>query len=227
MNWQKKKILEKKDLSQKLQEARLERGLLIKQVTKVHYLPGSFIRALEEGDYNLFPEKVYATALLKKYLAVLQLPIDEYVNLWQEEWIHWQKLNRVSHDKKKDVLSPFKDNVRFALTPAFWQKSFLLFFGLISITYIGWRVAAATSPLELVVREPADGLIIQETSVQISGIIEQEAQLTINGQEVELSLDGSFAQLVNLQLGLNILELTASKKYRPSVTLTRQILVTE
>ena len=59
----------------------------------------------------------------------------------------------------------------------------------------------------------------------MKGVTEEEAQLKINRYEVLVSEDGTFEETIDLHEGLNVLEIEATKKYKPTQIVKRHILV--
>ncbi len=213
-------------LGRRLIEARERGNLSRERLQRKHMLSFSFVTALEQGDYEKIPEYMYSKAQLKKYLKILKLDEKENITLFQEEYVHWKNLSckKVSLKKRAQISKPIST---FELAPSFWQKSIVVIAGFLFLAYIGIQVDAAIAPTNLALTSPEDRTTIEERSILVEGSTDTEAVVTINDQEVHVENDGYFSKQINLQTGLNILEITATKKYKPENTLKRHIIVTE
>lgn len=226
MHWQVTKIKTDNTLGKKLVQARAALGLDLTNISRQHYLPISFLKSIEYGNFEKLPEKLYTRAMLKKYLHILKLPTNECLDLWEEEYVHWKNLT-AEKGQKNHSPTLHRSMFNITLTPSFWHKGILIFTGLVFLIYIGMRVEAAIAPTNLEIFSPPDRLTTIEHVIEITGRTEPEVTLTINTQEIPVEQDGFFSKSINLQTGLNVLEIKASKRYRPTHSLIRHILVTE
>ncbi|MBS3982424.1 MAG: helix-turn-helix domain-containing protein [Dethiobacter sp.] len=62
-----------REIGQVLRQAREEREMTLEQVSSRTMIAKKYLRALEEGDFNLFPGEVYLKGALRKYAAELGL----------------------------------------------------------------------------------------------------------------------------------------------------------
>ena len=62
-----------REIGQVLRQAREEKGMTLEQVSSRTMIAKKYLRALEEGDFNLFPGEVYLKGALRKYAAELGL----------------------------------------------------------------------------------------------------------------------------------------------------------
>ena len=91
--------------------------------------------------------------------------------------------------------------------------------------YLGWEVKGILSPPDLTVFEPADNLVIQETRIEIRGIVEEGAELKINGSDVVYDREGNFSEIIDLREGLNEIKVSAKKKRSREAVEVRRIMV--
>ena len=59
-----------------LKQARKEKGLSLKRISKETKIPVKNLAALEEGDFNCFPGRFYAKSFLKTYAKYLGVDVD-------------------------------------------------------------------------------------------------------------------------------------------------------
>ena len=90
---------------------------------------------------------------------------------------------------------------------------------------LGWEVLRVTTPPELVVSTPIDNLLTTEHSTVLEGRATPESIVTINDTSVSLNTDGTFRETLDLRTGLNIITISASKKFSKSHIIYRRVVV--
>jgi hypothetical protein len=73
--------------------------------------------------------------------------------------------------------------------------------------------------------EPANSVIINDFVIDVIGETEVGAEVKINGKMIFLNKDGYFRETISLQKGLNLIKITAKKKYSEEKIIYRQIMV--
>ena len=227
MKWKTKAVREKTNVGEQLKKARNAKGFSRYKVATVYCIPKSFLDAVEQNRFGDLPDTVYTRGMLKKYLRVLGLSTDQYLPLWEEAHAHWEALSSSATTavSEKEIKRAAKPYPRWYITPALLQKASVVILALALIGYIGIRLNTAFAPASLTIITPADQTTTSESSIAVVGQTEPEVQLRINRLLVTVEEDGSFEETVTLKQGLNILEIEATKRYRPPQTLTRHILV--
>ncbi len=81
------------------------------------------------------------------------------------------------------------------------------------------------SPPYLFIENPRSNLAITEKKINIIGIAEAEAQITINGKQVLTDANGRFTERISLKNGINIITVIAKKRYGREKIIKRQVLV--
>ena len=93
------------------------------------------------------------------------------------------------------------------------------------MTYLGHGFYNLRQAPDLVIETPTEELMLDKQIVEIAGISDPEAELFINNQSILSDQEGGFLERVALQPGLNIIEITAKKKYSRENTQFRKIIV--
>jgi hypothetical protein len=96
---------------------------------------------------------------------------------------------------------------------------------IICFIYLSYRLEKIVAPPLLELSNPAANLITKEHSLEIIGSTEPETQITINGEKIISDSTGNFLTTVNLKTGINMITVTAQKKYGQETRLIRQVLV--
>jgi cytoskeleton protein RodZ len=73
------------DLGEMLRRAREKKELTLAQVEDGIRIREKFLKALEEGDYDILPEEVYARGFVRSYAAYLGLDPEEALALYLED----------------------------------------------------------------------------------------------------------------------------------------------
>jgi cytoskeletal protein RodZ len=64
------------EIGQELKQAREEKGLAMEELTAKTMIAKKYLRALEDGDFDVFPGEVYLKGALRKYAGELGLDAD-------------------------------------------------------------------------------------------------------------------------------------------------------
>ena len=91
--------------------------------------------------------------------------------------------------------------------------------------YIGFYLKNIISFPVLEIIQPADNQTITKTQVDVIGLTESEAQVTVNGEQVLSDEKGMFVKKIDLKKGVNIIIIVAKKKYGPEKIIKKQVLV--
>ena len=226
MKWKIKAISGEDNIGEQLKNARVAKGLTVYRVSNNYCIPKTFLEAVEANNFETLPNTVYTKGMLKKYLRILELPTEANIAKWEEGHAHWEALTHETVTEK-DIQKEKRPYSRWAITPSLLQKGFAVSVSLLLLVYIGFKVEAAIAPTELSILSPQDQMTTSESSVTVAGMTEPEVVVYINRFPVTVEEDGSFQETITLQKGLNILEIEATKKYRPTQSIERHILVTE
>lgn len=224
MKWKIKAIRGRANVGEQLKKARQAKGLTLYKVSTVYCIPQTFLNAVEANKFDALPNTVYTKGMLKKYLRILGLSPEQYLALWEEAHAHWETLEQ-DPVTEKDIKRSQKPYSRWFITPSVLQKVFVAILAIGLIAYIGIRFNASIGPPSLVIVSPQDEMTTSQTSVVVSGKTEPEVAVMINQYQVTVNEDGSFEEVVTLQRGLNVLEIEAAKKNRPTQSTIRHILV--
>jgi len=93
--------------------------------------------------------------------------------------------------------------------------------------FIVWKAFVATALPHLEVLYPPEDYKTVSRSITLKGRTSEGAQIFINGIDVLVEPDGSFASLVILQSGINKIDISAINSYGRSSRLSRTVLSTK
>jgi cytoskeletal protein RodZ len=192
-----------KKVGQVLKETRIAAGFSIDDVEKKTKIRKKIIISLEEGRYNELPPQTYVKGLIKNYGNFLKISSNSLLALYRREYYS-------SPDQQSAFLNlPF----RFRPTPVLTVTFFGVLAFLAVLCYIGFQYFSLISAPLLVIENPKDFAQVLTRQVEITGKTDPEATLSVNNEKVNIDQDGKFAEQINLNEGLNEIEVKAVSKF--------------
>ena len=212
-----KKLAPEEGLGERLRQARSLKKLNLAEAAAKTKIRIEYLMALEEERFDRLPAGLYGKNFLKEYAGFLGLDTKKIIQEFE---------NELAYSQKDD---PFSQKVvkknKFIIFPKV-IRGLLIFLAIaICLIYLTFYLRKVASPPELIIIDPAENLITNNSSITIHGQTEKEAEITINGEIVLNNNDGEFYQLINLKKGQNNIIIKAKKKYSREEIITRQILV--
>ncbi|MDO8669777.1 MAG: helix-turn-helix domain-containing protein [Candidatus Buchananbacteria bacterium] len=193
-------------LGEILAEARNKRYINLDEAAKDLNIPFRYLEALEHNNFKDLPDKKNLKAILKKYGLYLKL---DFSNLWQ----------LLKNDKNFYSLNKYKkvENKYFTSWPKLIRKlSIIVVIGAV-LFFLGLKVEQIFSPPILEINYPYDGLIVNTRQIELSGRSEKEVELIINNKEIFVDDGGNFETIIDLQKGLNLIKISAKKRYSRTI----------
>ncbi|MBI4779555.1 helix-turn-helix domain-containing protein [Candidatus Falkowbacteria bacterium] len=212
--------LDSETVSEQLRSSRQAKKLKLSQIAKKLNINEKYLAALEKGEYKKLPSGVYGKNFLREYALFLGLAYKKLALDFETE------ISILEPKKHKELFSKQVIKKYYLLAMPKILKNALIFLTIcVCFVYLGYRVNKIISPPMLTIASPLADLNTNENSLQIVGQTEAEARLMINGQTVLTDKNGNFSQIISLKDGINIITITANKKYGRGNTIIRQILV--
>jgi hypothetical protein len=200
------------NLGENLKEARLKRGVSLLKASGETRIATKYLEALEHNQPWLLPGKDYLPKFLKTYCDYLGLDHP----LCQEAA---DKLQTVSYKSLK--------NKNLFVWSNFISRAVVII-GIVALSaFLLWRVNEIFRPPQLIVSRPTDGLITVNRQLEVAGTSSREAEIVINNKAVFVDTGGNFSTTVDLQKGLNLIKITAKKRYSRQSEATIRVLFNE
>lgn len=207
-------------IGEQLRSARTQRGLAIAIVSHTLLIPAKYLRELEANRWHSIPETLYRELFLKSYSTYLGLDWEKIKSQYAaecrlfDEGLSVQRTHTMSAVRSTSfIVAP-----NLVKTIAF---SVILSIGFAYLLFLGYR---ATMPPTLAVNSPAHDTTVTTDRITVSGTTLPAAQVTINGEIVMLDPDGSFEQPLILAEGMNVIKVSAAKKYSKEQSVERRVL---
>lgn len=201
-------FLAEKRTSKKISIAKAARDLKIK---KEH------LQAIEEGNWQILPEPTFVKGFIKSYAKYLGLDSAHTLALYRREF------DEAKYPQKE---SPIKKDRRFMLTP---NKVITTVFVVCVIAFIIYLTAQYFSILKspnLEIASPENDLTTSIPYVVVSGKVESDSTVSIEGEFVAVDSAGNFTKQVELTEGKNTIEIIAAKRLSPKTKITKTVRLT-
>ena len=210
----------RQDLGVRIRGMREELTLSTESLARQASTTTKYIRALEEGDYNVFGALVYAQGILKKMVQVMAPErVSEFSGQLREAWGGQEENAPVSimaRGNRKNFL--YLNPARVGIGVIAIAFTAIVFFS-------GIRLFRFSAPPVLVVASPVNGAVVREPVVEIKGRTERESKLTVNGRELTIDRQGDFHERIEVQIGVNRLELLSENRFGKSSSAVRYVVV--
>jgi len=115
----------------------------------------------------------------------------------------------------------------FFMTPKLIKGLVIVSILFIAFAYLGIKIHAIFSPPTLMVEQPSIDIVTDQNQYDIIGRTESDVFLKINNRQVLPDTIGNFEETINLNSGLNIIKITAKKRYSREAVVERIIQVVE
>ena len=202
-------------LAQALKQARQKQGLSRQEAAEKLGVAPKYLDLIEAGRFSDLPAGVYQNLYLKKYIKFLGLPVDV--------------LDKIGLGRKNLPADPFvvkkSEEKKVFLIPRFLKNVAIISLVFVCLFYLHSQFSRAVSAPKLTIENPPQNLVTKERSLKVSGLVEPETKVTVNGQLVLSDSQGRFEQIVNLRSGVNTIVVVAKKKHGAEKKIVRQVLV--
>lgn len=198
-------------LGEKLKNIRLNSGISFKKAGKELDMSSRYIEAIENYEVDFLGGVKRFEQLLYNYSNYLGLPPKEI-----------EQLYKITENGRRQHYLTHQKNNFFAVK---WRKYFVFFVVLSALAFfLFYRINAIFTPPKLELISLSDGMISYNRELPIIGSTDSEAEVYINNDLVFVDSDGNFRTEIDLVSGLNIIKISAKKKYSRSQTRDFRVL---
>ena len=217
-----KKISNTESLGQKLAKYRKEKGLSREKAARAMNINVRYLEDLEKDNFDNLPPNVYTNNILKNYAILLELNPHTAIDTFEREKALYSKLQ---NNRMKQADTTKQKILRFILNPKLLKYLALVLILVAVFFYIGYGINKITAPPKLEIFSPAENTVTTDSIVKIVGKTEKEVTLAINDRPLFSDPQGNFTVEIDLQKGLNIIKISATKKHSRQQTIYRQVIV--
>ncbi len=205
-----RKKVESLTLGEKLKKLRQQYRMSYAEIAKATRIQAKYLEYLENGEYGKLPAEVYVRGFLKSYARHLGLDDDAFLKLYDKERNIRENLGReqaVPERIRYPVLNTW------IVTPRTAIIVLLAFILGGTFLYLFSEFRSFVAEPRLAILDPPAGATIDGAETLLRGKTDPGASVTLNGDPVFISSDGSFEEQLVLQPGLNRITVRATNRF--------------
>jgi len=134
-------------------------------------------------------------------------------------------VTQINTHQTKEENEPDYLNSKMIITPKFIRNIIATILVIACLAYLAWQINAIFSSPLLIIHQPEPDFITTDNFVTVEGETLPEINLTINDQKILTDQDGNFKTIIDLQTGLNTIEIEAKKKHGKANIEIRQVML--
>lgn len=203
-------------LGHRLHQKRLQRKQTLEEIAQELKIKPAFLGAIERGEYHKLPSPAYAQGFVRNYATYLGLSKAETTMLFKREFDEKRAMKVLPDSMLKTK--------EFPVERIHIQQSILafIFFFLIVLGYLFFQYRAAFLPPYLAVTNPQQDSKTAQ-NVIVSGTSDSNATVTINGEPVTVSTNGTFQKDITLFPGSTTISIKATNRFGKTSVVQRTI----
>jgi cytoskeletal protein RodZ len=204
---------------EKLQEARLAKGLSLEDVSQSTKIKAKYLEYIEKGEYNKLPSVSYASGFVKNYALFLGLLEKDIMALFRREFDEdtaYKVLPKGFESKDQFPLSGFRIRQTFFIIA-------LVFVAFIAYIIFQYRYAFINPPLQI--NSPKDRQVITASEIQITGSTDPNSTIYINKSVTTVDNNGNFTKTITVFPGNFVLDVKAINKFGKETEVKRTVEV--
>ncbi|MCH8049776.1 helix-turn-helix domain-containing protein [Patescibacteria group bacterium] len=205
-------------LGEKLRALRRGQAVSLDMMERATHIQRRYLEALERGRYENLPEPLYTRNFIRAYTRVLNADEHYFLELYQEECGLCDLVGPMRTPRQKVKKS------RFFVWNQFVKFGLLGLVAFSVIGYLGWQVQSIMAPPNVILFSPADESMTTEAMIHVEGVVEGEATVYVNGEQVVVNQDQSFETEVDLEKGLNVITIEAERRYSRRAVIERRVV---
>lgn len=207
----------------KLRVAREACGMTREEVSAVLLIPAIQLERIEQGDFSRLPETVYHEHGIKAYATYLGLD-------WDSLRLQYHRERQIFHPSTNSHGSMTSSPIRqssFWVMPHIVRNSIFSALAAASFFYLAFLGYQMLRPPHLQVVSPGNNALSAIDTIEVAGYTERDARILINGEQIIKGIDGEFRQVIGLREGVNVIQVTAEKKFGAVSTESRTVIFSE
>ncbi len=216
MFFERKQIAAEETVGSQLRQAREQKNLSLEKAANRLNIKRDYLAALEQDDIKRLPTGVYARNFLREYARLLGLDARSLV----------EQFAKTEH--RIEEPAPFERQIvakRYLVAvPVLVRNVIIAVVALICLVYLGFLVDKIFQAPFLTLEYPGLDTSVQDRRLEVRGLTAPETDVTINGQTVQVSVEGRFIKELYLEQGLNTITVVAKKKYSRPASVVRYVL---
>jgi cytoskeletal protein RodZ len=191
---------------EKLQQARLGKGLTLEDVTKATKIKTEFLVYIEDGEYKKLPSASYAHGFVRNYARFLNLPDEEILALFRREFDEGKAYKVLPKGFESGREFP---HAKFKVRQAVLVSVVVL---VLFLSYLLFQYRDAFLNPPLTITSPEAG-IISSSQIKIAGKTDSNATVYIDKDAVTVDGNGNFEKVINVFPGKSTVVVKVINKF--------------
>ena len=203
-----------KSLQDLLNEKLSEKGLNLEGLKSKVGISPRFLDAIFSGSYKNLPALPYVRGYISTLADFLGIEFEEL----------WNSYKDTLGLSRSGILDELPSN-RFAIKNINVKFLSIASLVLLIVLYFGVQAFNHFKSVELTLLNfPESSLTISTSTFLILGKTNPEAKVLVDNEEVLVTSDGNFSKELQLNLGINMLKISAKKLFGSEKTLEKEII---
>lgn len=213
-----KKIGKQGNIGEVLRKKREQMGWSVHQLSRWIAVAERYVEAIEAEEWERLPGEVYIRNFLRRYASEVDLEPQRVEKAYQQH--SGMSYSTSISSLQRTLPLPAK---HFMILPKYIRNGFVVLGICAVLAYLGWQANMYFSPPSLVVFSPTDDLITSQPTIELRGQTDPEVEVTVNDIPISVNA-GSFSENLDLQSGINVLKITATKKQGIKSEIYRKVM---
>ena len=199
-------------LGERLEKLRENQQVQLKKLASKLKIKQAYLKALETGDYQSLPTKVYVRGFVRSYARYFRVSESKLINLFEREYRIYKNIHN-KDNQKIETINRLPELPRLVLTfngiiaiitfVSIALATLYLFFGFQKFISAPW----------LIIEEPISGETTNAQEILVKGQTKSDAQIFINDQIIQVDLGGYFSEQIGLSSGMNTITIKSINKF--------------
>lgn len=206
-----------------LRTAREALSMTREEVSIALLIPALQLERIENGDFSRAPETIYHEHSIKAYATYLGID-------WDSLCVQYRKERQVFHPSLNNhggvASSPLRRS-SFWVMPHIVRNGAFSALAAASFIYLAFLGYQMLRPPHLQIVSPSNNALSAVDTIEVAGYTERDARIMINGERITKGVDGEFRQVIGLREGVNVIQVTAEKKFGTTATEARTVIFSE
>jgi len=210
-----KKIKTKQTLGQKFKMMRGRKQVSLLDAEIETKIRAKYLEALEASDWSKLPADAYTKGFVLRYANYLNMDGAKVLDEYRSE-----RVMAVARDSDMILLKKSAREFGFIITPRIFIPILASIFVIAIFGFIIYQVYGFAAAPNLMIFSPQNNSVIKEESIEIRGLTDQAASVSINSEKVAVSSEGKFVADLKLHKGVNVIEIKSTNKAEKEKALT-------
>lgn len=205
-----KKIRSQKTFGEILKSARIKKNISLDEAEIATKIRAKYLVAIEDANWSILPQDVYLRGFILAYAKFLGLDSKKILKLYEEE----SGIRLADKSNTKFAYDQQLRQTKMLITPKTFAYLGLAVFVVAMFSYIIFQVVNFAGNPNLKVLSPANNIILETDSTELSGITDTDTMVAVNNENVPVTSDGRFYLKLKLHQGVNIINVKAINKLK-------------